>query len=90
MLPGPHIAMPSGAFNQTSLILGRSQEVGDLLHIIIGHSLQRRHPSVRERAEEMGDAQSEFHASEMEAEADCKDVRRFIRNMVKNIQRPET
>lgn len=61
--------MPSSALDQASLVLGGSQEVGDLLHIVVGHSFQRGHMSVRERAEKMGDAQSELHAREVKAEA---------------------
>lgn len=70
--------MPSSALDQASLVLGGSQEVCDLLHIVVGHAFERRHLSVRERAEEMGDAQSELHAREVKAEANYKYVRNFL------------
>lgn len=72
--PGSRMNISLIALDQASLVLGRSQEIGDLLHIIIGHALQRRHPGVRELAEEMGDTQPELHASEVKPKANCRDI----------------
>lgn len=55
-----------------------------MLHIVVGHAFQRRHLSVRERAEEMGDTQSELHAREVKAEANYKYVRNLLRDATKS------
>lgn len=67
-----HIKMDSVTLNQASLVFGRREEVGHLFHIVIGHALQRGHLGVRERAKEMGNSESELHASEVKAETNCK------------------
>ena len=63
--------LESGAFDQASLVLRRTQEKGHLLHVVVTHSLARRHLRIGERTEEAGSAQSQFQSGKMKANANC-------------------